>query len=105
MVGQPYSKVSHQCRARRTIAGAHHDSPDLSLVVLDAGIKGASMSCPPLALSEKIYDFIIARFHPLRFAPLYDSLRQLILNVIARTCANAKSQFLRAARHSLCQVS
>ena len=39
-------------------------------------------SGPPQALSEKIFDLIIAGFHPLRFELLYDSLRQFILNVI-----------------------
>ena len=37
---------------------------------------------PPQALSEKIFDMIIAGFHPLRSELLYDSLRQFILNVI-----------------------
>ena len=46
------------------------------------GWENAALSGPPLALSEKIYDLIIAGFHPLRFEPLYDSLRQFILNVI-----------------------
>ena len=39
-------------------------------------------SGPPVALGEKIFDMLIAGFHPLRSEPLYDSLRQLILNVI-----------------------
>jgi len=39
-------------------------------------------SGPPLALSEKIFDMIIAGFHPLRSESLYDSLKQFILNVI-----------------------
>lgn len=39
-------------------------------------------SGPPVALSEKIFDLIVAGFHPLRSEPLYDSLKQLILNVI-----------------------
>ena len=39
-------------------------------------------SGPPLALSEKIFDMILAGFHPLRSKLLYDFLKQFILNVI-----------------------
>lgn len=39
-------------------------------------------SGPPVALTEKIFDMIIAGFHPLRSELLYDSLKQFILNVI-----------------------
>ena len=39
-------------------------------------------SGPPLALSEKIFDMLIAGFHPLRSELLYESLKQFILNVI-----------------------
>lgn len=39
-------------------------------------------SGPPSVLSEKIFDMIVAGFHPLRSEPLYDFLKQLILNVI-----------------------
>ena len=39
-------------------------------------------SGPPLVLSEKIFDMILAGFHPLRSELLYGFLRQFILNVI-----------------------
>ena len=39
-------------------------------------------SAPPAALSEKIFDMLVAGFHPLRSESLYDSLKQFILNVI-----------------------
>ena len=39
-------------------------------------------SGPPSALSEKIFDMIVAGFHPLRSQPLYESLRQFIANVV-----------------------
>ena len=39
-------------------------------------------SAPPPVLAEKIFDMLIAGFHPLRSELLYDSLKQLILNVI-----------------------
>jgi len=39
-------------------------------------------SGPPQVLSEKIYDMIIAGFHPLRSELLYDSLKQFITNII-----------------------
>jgi hypothetical protein len=39
-------------------------------------------SDPPQVLQEKIFDMILAGFHPLRSELLYDSLKQFILNTI-----------------------
>ena len=39
-------------------------------------------SGPPASLSEKIFDMIIAGFHPLRSESLYDSLKQFTMNLI-----------------------
>jgi len=53
---------------------------DLGLVEED--LERDPSSAPPAGLPEKIFDMIVAGFHPLRSELLYDSLGQYILNVI-----------------------
>ncbi|KAF9652836.1 hypothetical protein BDM02DRAFT_3108435 [Thelephora ganbajun] len=48
----------------------------------EGGQESDMLSGPPSVLSEKIYDMIIAGFHPLRSEVLYGYLGQFILNVI-----------------------
>ena len=52
------------------------------IAIVEDNHETETSSGPPQALAEKIYDMITAGFHPLRSEPLYDSLRQFILNVI-----------------------
>ena len=53
---------------------------DLGLVEED--LERDPLSGPPASLSEKIFDMIIAGFHPLRSELLYDSLKQFTMNLI-----------------------
>ena len=78
-------KVGSLARTRGLRGREMEDIPssqasDLGLFEEDWGHD--SSFAPPQALSEKIYDMIIAGFHPLRSEVLYDSLRQFIVNVI-----------------------
>jgi len=57
-------------------------SMESDLGFVEEGWEHDKSSGSPTALSEKIFDMIIAGFHPLRSESLYDSLRQFILNVI-----------------------
>jgi hypothetical protein len=58
-----------------------HPSQDSAIGFVEDSESDTS-SGPPLGLAEKIYDLIIAGFHPLRCELLYDSLGRFILNVI-----------------------